>query len=440
MNRYIHTGGFFSVINRTLLPGFVLTGLLFGGCERQPPETLEEVYQRGLQAYRDSNYTAYLSAMREAFDIQPNDPSVVYNLAGGQALTGNKDAALFWLNRFADLGLVGQPEADLDFNILKGNSLFEAVVQRIETNSLPFGKVQILSRLPDSTMITQGIAFDTRSRLFYISSIHQGKVVTLDSTGGVGNFVAPRTDGLGSVFALAVDINRNLLWACSAVIAQTPPRSSMERGQTGLYAFDLTTGRLSRKVMLPADTLAHALGDLIITPSGDIYTSDRLSGAIYHLRPGSNSLESSLPPGKLRSPRGIVYFADKQSLIVADYATGLYQLDPGRGLLKALIQEDPMCLAGIEGLVAYHGDLIAIQNGFQPNRIVRLTLNSDAMEIQRLTVLAANQPEFDEPTQGVVVGRAFYFNGSSQWRFLDKSGHLLHPDQLRRPRIFYLLL
>ncbi len=85
-----------------------------------------------------------------------------------------------------------------------------------------------------------------------------------------------------------------------------------------------------------------------------------------------------------------------------------------------------IALLGIDGLYVVGNDLIAIQNGITPRRVVKLGLAGGT--IRSCTVLAANLPDFDEPTLGVVVGKTFRFIANSQWGNVDESGKIANPD------------
>jgi hypothetical protein len=74
----------------------------------------------------------------------------------------------------------------------------------------------------------------------------------------------------------------------------------------------------------------------------------------------------------------------------------------------------PTRTQGIDGLVLHGSDLIAVQNGFRPHRVVRLRLDIARERITAVEILERNHPEFDEPTLGVVVDGAFYYVANSQ--------------------------
>jgi len=86
-----------------------------------------------------------------------------------------------------------------------------------------------------------------------------------------------------------------------------------------------------------------------------------------------------------------------------------------------------------------HGnELIAIQNGIRPHRVVAYRLSDDGVSIEASRTLASNLPEFDEPTLGVVRGDDFYFVANSHWNRFDTENRL--PDGLSGPIILILEL
>jgi hypothetical protein len=67
---------------------------------------------------------------------------------------------------------------------------------------------------------------------------------------------------------------------------------------------------------------------------------------------------------------------------------------------------------GIDGLYRVGESLLAIQNGTQPTRLLRLTIAGDRMAT--VEVVDAAHSKMDEPTLGVVVGDRFYYVANSQ--------------------------
>jgi hypothetical protein len=95
-------------------------------------------------------------------------------------------------------------------------------------------------------------------------------------------------------------------------------------------------------------------------------------------------------------------------------------------------------LYGIDGLYRHGRELIAVQNGIRPHRVVGLTLSESGLRVTASRVLASGLEQFDEPTLGVVRGDTFYFVANSHWNRFDHDGNL--PDDLAGPIVMKLSL
>ena len=93
---------------------------------------------------------------------------------------------------------------------------------------------------------------------------------------------------------------------------------------------------------------------------------------------------------------------------------------------------------GIDGLYRHGDDLIAIQNGIRPHRVVILTLSADGASVTSSRVLVASLAEFDEPTLGLVHQGDFYFVANSHWNRFDRDNQL--PEGLSGPIILRVSL
>ena len=93
---------------------------------------------------------------------------------------------------------------------------------------------------------------------------------------------------------------------------------------------------------------------------------------------------------------------------------------------------------GIDGMYIYGDELIAIQNGVRPHRVVAFKLSGDGLSITGSRVLASNLPEFDEPTLGTIRGDYFYFVANSHWNRFDQENQL--PEGLSGPIILKVSL
>lgn len=226
------------------------------------------------------------------------------------------------------------------------------------------------------------------------------------------------------------------LWFASAAVAQLVEARG-DTGKSGLFQFDIETGDVTREVILPQDADDQVLGDLVI--EGDaIYTTDSLTGALYRYDILTDEFSTLVEPGLMRSPQGLVLDAAAEHLYVADYTSGLFRVSLRDGAAEPVPLPPLTSAYGIDGLYRHGDELIAIQNGIRPHRVVAFTLSADGGAVASSRILAANLEDFDEPTLGVVHGGDFYFVANSHWNRFDRDNGL--PEGLSGPIILRVRL
>lgn len=391
------------------------------------------------KAYAAKNYATYLENMRQAVALRPANPTLLYNLAGAYALAGNRQEAHAVLARVAAMGLVYQPEADSDFDSIKETDEFKSILKRFAANKAPVGSSSTAFTIPEKGLITEGIAYDPREDAFYVSSVRARKIFKVKRGTAAREFATER-DGLWSAMGMKVDARRRLLWVATAAVPQMLNYRKEEDGQSGILKFDLSTGKLLQKYLLPNKPRPHWLGDLVISSRGDVYATDSLTPALYVLREGSTELRPLIEGAPFLSPQGLAFAEGERALFLADYSKGLFLYDLKTGSLAQLSASPQVAVTGIDGLYFYKQNLVAVQNGVRPHRVVRISLSNDLKRVESLKVLEANNPLFDEPTLGVVVRDEFYYVADSQWDAVDRTGKLAATDKLRDTLILKMKL
>jgi hypothetical protein len=246
-------------------------------------------------------------------------------------------------------------------------------------------------------LLLEGIAHD--GRRLYLGAVAGRKVLSLDRGGRL--WTSPFPDLLG-VFGLVSQGAR--LWAATADLSQP--------GRSELVELDPGRGRVIARHKPPPGNPAALFGDLAASPAGDVFVSDSKGGAILRLKRGGKALETLVPPGRLKSPQGMV--VDGQSLVIADYATGLHRVDLATGASTPI---DGMNIRGVDGLCAHRSGLIAIQNGASTPRVIRLAPGQPPAILYEGGVLI-------EPTLGTIVGDRLLLIGRSQWGEANDKGEV----------------
>jgi hypothetical protein len=372
-------------------------------------------------AHKAKDYPAYLAAMRLVEARDPAVPTVVYNVACAEALAGSADDAVRLLRRLASTGLSFAIGKDEDLRGLARRADFQAVVRTMKQNLAPRGKAEPAFTLRERELLTEGVAYDADRKTLLVSSVRHRKIVAIDEHGAQRDFVSEARDGVCGVFGMSVDRTRHMLWASTTCLPHMLGFRPADKDVSGLFAYDLATGKLLVKAMIAADGKPHALGDVIVARNGDVYTTDSATPIIYRLAAGTSKLEVLVDHGLL-SLQGMALSADDKLLYVADYARGLYLIDLATKIPARLDPPDGIATVGIDGLYAHRGRLVATQNGTEPQRVVELTLSPAGKNLMAQQILLSADPRARDLSLGVVVDDVFYLNAAAGWSHYDDAG------------------
>jgi hypothetical protein len=379
---------------------------------------------KAAKAYQQKDFVSSLRLFRKAYALRPYHPGLIYNVAALEARAGSPDSALAFLDRIVAMKLYFPPQDDADFEALQSDPRFIETVAAINRNNEPVIRSQLITRVAESDLLTEGIAFVPYSGSFFVGSIYRRKVVRVEQNGHLSDFLRYPEDHLFGVFGMAVSADNQYLWLCTSDIEQISDRKTPEHGKAAVVVCDLdSASRIKR--FEPADTLDHILGDLVLAGPTQAYVSDSRTNVISRISLAEDGFETVAGPGYFGSLQGIAT-ADN-NLFAADYAQGIFRVDLTNKEVSEVKHGENICLLGIDGLYFYENSLIAIQNGVRPHRIIRLFLDDGGNSIIRFQVLESNNPLFDEPTLGTLFENDFYFIANSQWRKFKDDGS--GPDQ-----------
>ena len=104
-------------------------------------------------------------------------------------------------------------------------------------------------------------------------------------------------------------------------------------------------------------------------------------------------------------------------LLVADHANGLLEVDLSSRMVRRLESPANTTLIGLDGIaLAPNGDLLAIQNGLRPTRILRLQLRGSGTEVTEVQVLESGHLTMAAPSLGCIgPDGQFYYIGNAGW-------------------------
>lgn len=362
-------------------------------------------------AYGQKDYAGFRDCLRKMAAVTPAHPQVVYKLAAAEALAGSPEQALAGLRHYAALGLVRSVEADPDFASLRGRPELAEILRRIEENKKPVSHSEVAFTLP-AGLLTEDIAYDSVSRCFYVSSIHKREILRINPGGAVSDFIGEGRDGVWGIMALAVDSDRRVLWASTSALPQSAGYRSVDEGRSAVLRYDLASGKLQKRYD-PAPGERHSFGDMSVDAAGNVVVSDSF-GPVYTIRRDRDVLEALVPAGVFTSAQTPATAPDGR-VFVSDYGRGIGIVDPATHAVSWLAAPEDLALTGIDGLYRAGQTMIAVQNGTDPQRVIRLHLDPALRRVIRWEIIERNTPPLDEPTHGVFVGKDFYYIGHSGW-------------------------
>lgn len=387
-------------------------------------------------AYRAGDFAAFEAKGDSALHLRPDHPSLVYNLAAARALNGDAPGALSLLGRLADWGLSYDPARDDDFASLRGEPGFDAVRGRLLANGEPHGDAEPAYELGPEQWVPEALAYDPVGDCLYLGGVRERTITRVARDGSTAAFAGGAGSGQPAPLGMVVDPRRRVLWVSGTTMPESASRDDGQ-AETEVRAYDLGTGRLLHTHRpAPADS-GMALGDLTLDGRGGVLVSDGRTGALLLADPDSPGLDRVLPRGTLGSPQGIVLEPDGRHAFVADYALGLVRVDIENGTARPLAA--PTTLLGSDALLRIGDDLLVVQNGITPARVMRIRLSADRERIDDATVLVSGLPSFQEPTGAVLARGSLFLVANGQWaRFAD--GRPADPRTVAAPLVLRVAL
>lgn len=414
-----------SACHRFLFSASLLLSLLPSFAQPAPVAEDHPALRRVAEAaYKRKDYAAARDAYAAALALRPDSPRYLHNLAATQALTGREDDALATLRRLAGLGVVTAVERDPDFASLQGKPAFNAIRSALASNREPHGAADLLVELPGRTGIIEGIVFRERTGDLFLGDAHHRCIWRRDRDGQIARYTAEDEDLFG-IFGLALDEPRGALWAATTALPEMDGFTAALKGHAALAEFSLTNSELRRIIEVPGDGRDHALGDLLVTSEGVVYATDSVAPIIWRYTPGAEEMEKLVEHPSFVSLQGLVL--QDRTLIVADYANGLFAIDLSTStpVVRALAPPANTTLLGLDGLVAAPGGLIAVQNGVNPQRLLRIALAPQLTSIAGVTVIASALPRMTDLALVTLVNARPTFIANAGWDNFDpaKSAH-----------------
>jgi sugar lactone lactonase YvrE len=260
--------------------------------------------------------------------------------------------------------------------------------------------------LDDKLLIPEGVAFDTATQTIYVSSTYKRKIIAIDPSGNVKDFISEAQDDIKSVIGMEVDNRTNSLWAVSSEALDVLPLidPGPMQWRSSVYQFNLADGRLKNKFILERDSVF--LNDITVGPDGTVYITESVQNGLYRIGPGEDSMRLFMDMKPYHFINGIC-FADNRLFVCS--TEGILAVDiPGKQyrLLNSAARVDH---GDIDGL-SFNGKYFI---GHQSTKIMRFEPNAAMDSIVRSDTLNSGK-DFDASTTGEIGNNYYYFIVNSQ--------------------------
>lgn len=355
-------------------------------------------------------------------------PNILYKLAECYCQADSAAQSIRLLQELGDKGLPYNLVENPKLTGIMADPAFKALVKKFDSNRKSVQNSMDAFTLNDARLIPEGMAATSDGRQFFVGSLAQNKVVQYGVGCSQKDLVVPGQDGVWMVLGMKVSADNKTLWLCSA-----SERDSVN-GYSGIFGFDLASGRLRKKFTVDNKAGAHLFNDLVFAGNDVLYFTDSKAGKLWRLNLQDGAM-TAMESGALVYPNGIALDEKAQVLYVADFV-GIKRIDLRDHSVTQLVSKAPAYLNQVDGLYFYKHSLIAIQDsGNNDDRIVQFYLDQSGHAIERVKVLQSFHPDFIIPTTGVIVKNDFYYIANSQLRNLQPDGTLTNAEQLKKPLI-----
>lgn len=357
------------------------------------------------EAYAAEDFPAMVRSLETARQLNPASLYTRYNLAAAYARNGDSEAALGLLESLVRARVDFGVADDADFAALAEMPRFRALLQRLASDTVPFGNSRIHYELQRIDLVPEGIAWDAASKRLFFGSMRTGEVFALDADRQLTKFAELEHATPQAAIGMTVDAERGLLWVIGSAFYLTELALPDAPRWSGVFGFDLASGE--EKFRYLRDDVGFGFNDVALAPNGDLFLSGSSIGVLAADGTEIETLQTSEP---IIGSNGIVVTADGKHLIISSYPATLAVVRLVDGKTHFLAAPADVEQYGIDGLYLHQGDLIAVQQGIKPWRLMRFTLNDDLTAITKAKMLDFGNPLI-VATTGAIVGSEIYLIG-----------------------------
>jgi sugar lactone lactonase YvrE len=373
--------------------------------------------------------------LERVVELVPNSGDLKMQLAMAYAKADDKTKAYDILMHMQTQGFGYDIAKDPRFDPIHGTKVWDYIVANLQVNAKQFGEGKVAFDLPKGDHLFGALAWDAKRKKFLVGSTRDGTIQLADEAGRLTDFIAANGEnGLWGVDALGVDAANGKLFVASSATPQFKGFNQDNAGKAGVFEFDLASGKLLHKYILPQGGM-HTLSSIVAGKDGQVYAADGARREIYRIDGDALKLVTSNP--RLTRISALALSDDGKSLYLTDFAMGIFGFDLTKSVpFEVGYNPASLVLGGIDAMYWYDGNLVVIEGGMVPSRVMRLQLSADGRSITAAMPLDVAQPAFADLGRGTVAGDNLYFVANRQNALYDDNGVLTDAAKLEPVHVF----
>jgi sugar lactone lactonase YvrE len=415
-----------------------------------------ELFQKLSEAAKLKDWQGARAVLTEiGRELPAPTPRYMLSVATIEARLGHKDEALRWIEKYVATGISFDAARDEDLKALMATKTGATLAELMKARSLPVTNAEFVCELPQADTMPEDITYlkavDAKSiGSFYVSSIQHHTIyrvslpISLPKSGSrqcvTEELPLSEEAKRWPTLAISADPKRKVLWMTASAMPGFSGIPKEEQGKAVLMEIDPASGKVLRRFDV-ATTGPAVLGDMCVTDQGTVYVTDSIGGGVYRLHGDLQTAKLEKIADGLFSPQTAVPARDGKRLFVADYTMGIAVIDlPTAGAapnlsakLNYLPHPENVAVVGLDGLYSNGNSLIGIQNGTEPERIVRFLMNPAQTEITGAQVI--HQIGQLDSTHAVAVDGWFYETANVGWSKVDDNTGQLKPGEKFTPPV-----
>lgn len=379
------------------------------------PKDVEGLQEMARQAIEDGNGLRLLQTTILLRRQQPFEPEHQVNMVRAYAMMDRPTSAYHYMLQMQQQGL------SYDFDHLEETADMRDTEVYAYLNDLliragnPAGEAEPAFELEPDHAYPSAIAWDETRERFLVGTAGDGALLAVDENGNSNALLqADRVDGLWAIMDIEVDAEHDRLWLTTAAIHQFEGFSDDLAGKGALLEFELGSLELVGRYPVERQDGPVAPGSIGLHPGGDVFVADRDAAVVYRKRVDSDRIEQFVADNSLNGFNDIAISTDGARIYLADTAKGILVIDPESEQAALLEGPDTLNLGGIEGLFQVGSELIIIQSGIDPQRVMALLLDASGGTVTEVRPMAIALEPFNGPSSGTVRGEAIYYFANGQ--------------------------